>query len=184
MRNSISFLGFVLEPVTENMFPLQFDCGDADINDFFQNDVLHHDRALFTKTYGLYEFDEVSLLGSPLLGLVSFSNDSVRLKDFRDHVDDIPEEKRYPSLPAVKIARLGIQKAYHRNGLGALLLNMIKQFFLQDNRTGCRLLTLDAYNTDAVTAFYKDSSFKFIYEKDSNRKTRIMFYDLAKTASE
>jgi len=182
MRNSIYYEGFVLEPITKGMYPLSFDCHDSDINEFFQKDVLDHEKELFTRTYGLYEFNEELEKNSPLVGLISFSNDSVRLKDFRDHAEDIPKKKRYASIPAVKIARLGIQKAYQRNGLGRLLLNMTKYFFLKDNRTGCRLLTLDAYNRDGVISFYEDSDFKFIHEKDKNRSTRIMFYDLTKTS--
>lgn len=163
------------------MYPLDFDCGDPDINEFFRRDVLYHEKSLFTRTYGLNEAHSELMKSSGLLGLISYSNDSVRLKDFKDHVTDIPEEKRYPSIPAVKIARLGIQKRFKRLGLGSLLLNMTKLFFLSDNRTGCRLITLDAYNNESVISFYMDSGFKFIYEKDRNRFTRIMFYDLAKT---
>ena len=184
MRNSIYYEGFVLEPITKDMYPLSFDCDDSDINEFFQKDVLDHEKELFTRTYGLYEFNEELEKNSPLVGLISFSNDSVRLKDFRDHAEDVPKEKRYASIPAVKIARLGVQKDYQRNGLGRRLLNMTKHFFLKDNRTGCRLLTLDAYNKDAVISFYGDSDFKFIHEKDKNKSTRIMFYDLTKTLTE
>jgi GNAT superfamily N-acetyltransferase len=184
MRNSISYEGFVLEPITEDMYPLVFNCDDDDINEFFQKDVLDHERELFTRTYGLYEFSEESGKSNLIVGLISFSNDSVRLRDLKEHAKDIPEDKRYASIPAVKIARLGIQKAYQRNGLGRLILNMTKHFFLKDNRTGCRLLTLDAYNSETVISFYQDSDFKFIYDKDKNRSTRIMFYDLTKTVSE
>ena len=99
MRNSIYYEGFVLEPVTKDMYPLSFDCDDSELT-------------------------------------------------------------------------------------SRLLLNMTKHFFLKDNRTGCRLLTLDAYNKEAVISFYGDSDFKFIHEKDKNRSTRIMFYDLTKTLTE
>ncbi|MCX5873135.1 MAG: hypothetical protein NTY51_07870 [Deltaproteobacteria bacterium] len=160
---------------------MKFDCGDSDLNDFFQNDVLNHERQLFTKTYCLYEYNAEMAEKSPLVGLISYSNDSVRIKDFKDHEDEIPEEKRYPNIPAVKIARLAIQQDCQHLGIGSLLLNLTKLFFTTNNRTGCRLLTLDACNDERVLAFYKRSSFNFIHEKDKNKRNRIMFYDLSRT---
>ncbi len=180
-RNRIFFEGFVLEPLSEEQYPLKFDCGDSDLNDFFQNDVLNHERQLFTKTYCLYEYNAEMAEKSPLVVLISYSNDSVRIKDFKDHEDEIPEEKRYPNIPAVKIARLAIQQDCQHLGIGSLLLNLTKLFFTTNNRTGCRLLTLDAYNDERVLAFYKRSSFNFIHEKDKNKRNRIMFYDLSRT---
>jgi hypothetical protein len=32
MRNSIYYEGFVLEPITKDMYLLSFDCDDSDIN--------------------------------------------------------------------------------------------------------------------------------------------------------
>jgi len=95
MRNSIYYEGFVLEPITTDMYPLSFDCHDSDINEFFQKDVLDHEKELFTRTYGLYEFNEELEKNSPLVGLISFSNDSVRLKDVNDNLEDVSKEKRH-----------------------------------------------------------------------------------------
>ena len=180
-RNRILFEGFVLEPLSEQQYPLRFDCGDSDLNDFFRNDVLNHERQLFTKTYCLYEYNAELEAKSPLVGLISYSNDSVRIKDFKDHEEEIPEDKRYPNIPAVKIARLAIQKDFQHLGIGSLLLNLTKLFFVTNNRTGCRLLTLDAYNDLRVLAFYMRSGFSFIHDKDKNRRNRILFYDLSRT---
>jgi len=42
MRNSIYYEGFVLEPITKDMYPLSFDCDDSDIN---ESDALECDQA-------------------------------------------------------------------------------------------------------------------------------------------
>jgi len=180
-RNRILYEGFALEPLTEQQFPLTFDCGDSDLNDFFRNDVRDHERQLFTKTYCLYGYDAEMAGKSRIVGLISYSNDSVRIKDFRDHEEEIPEKKRYPNIPAVKIARLAVQQDFQHLGIGSLLLNLTKVFFVTNNRTGCRLLTLDAYNDSRVLSFYMRSGFQFIHDKDRHKRNRIMFYDLNRT---
>ncbi|SLM30375.1 hypothetical protein MTBBW1_2200029 [Desulfamplus magnetovallimortis] len=52
------------------------------------------------------------------------------------------------------------------------------QLFLLDNRTGCRLITVDAYNDSKVLKFYQKNDFSLFSEKDKNKKTRAMFFDL------
>ena len=59
---------------------------------------------------------------------------------------------------------------------------MAKKFFLEDNRTGCRFMTVDAYNNDRVIKFYKKNGFQFLSNKDTNKKTRIMYFDLKRLA--
>jgi len=82
------------------------------------------------------------------------------------------------AYPAVKITRLGVHHEVQRNNIGSFLLNVTKQFFVTDNRTGCRFLSVDAYNRDNILKFYIKNDFQFFYDKDKNRKTRAMFFDL------
>jgi GNAT superfamily N-acetyltransferase len=181
-RNRLYYSGFVLEPLTTESLPVEFDCSDTDLNEFFQRDVLLHEAQLYTKTYSLQYYDiESHEKLYPVAAMISYCNDAVRLKDFKDHADELPEEKRYPSIPAVKIARLGVQRDFQGSGLGSLLLNLTKALFVTNNRTGCRLITVDAYNDQRLLDFYRGANFDFIHDKDSKRKTRIMFYDLTRT---
>lgn len=76
-------------------------------------------------------------------------------------------EKRIRSYPAVKICRLGI---------GSVLLDFIKSYFLVDNKTGCRFVTVDAY-IDAVP-FYEHNDFQHLKGHDEDLITRLLFYDL------
>ena len=91
----------------------------------------------------------------------------------------MPYPKRnYESFPAVKIGRLGIVSNYARLGIGTYLLTMTKDLFLQDNRTGCRYITVDAYNQPKVIAFYRKNGFDFLLTNDENDQTRIMYFNL------
>lgn len=58
-------------------------------------------------------------------------------------------------------------------------MDYIKMYFLDDNKTGCRYLTVDAHK-DAVN-FYIKNGFKTLLEEadtDSVESTSLMFYDL------
>lgn len=180
-RNRLVWDGYILEPIAADLFPLDFDCGDADLNEFFQKDVLAHEEDLYTRTYALRCYiEETEEAIPPVIALISYCNDAVRLKEFKAHVEELPLEKRYWSIPAVKIARLGVQKDY-QHGFGTRLLNLTKVLFLTNNRTGCRLITVDAYNKPEVLDFYGRSGFDFIWEKDRDRPTRTMYFDLTRT---
>lgn len=54
--------------------------------------------------------------------------------------------------------------------------------FTHDNRTGCRFITVDAYQN--AVGFYQRCGFDFISEKDQNDVTRSMFYDLKRFQDE
>ena len=97
------------------------------------------------------------------------------------------------SYPAVLIGRLGVNKKYKDAGIGSQVLNFIKAWFRQnDNKTGCRFLIVDAYNTEKVTSFYGKNGFSFLFDNEKieakflginikpneSLRTRIMFYDL------
>lgn len=124
------------------------------------------------------------------MALVSFLNDSILItrderkgekREFWIYVKkNVPHPKRYSSFPAVKIGRLGVRKEYQAQQFGSALMNMVKEFFLTRNRTGCRFITVDAYNREPVTAFYTKNGFQFLTSQDEQDETRIMFYDLVR----
>ena len=57
-------------------------------------------------------------------------------------------------------------------------MNLAKQFFTTENRTGCRLITVDAYNRPDVVTFYEKNGFRFLTSDDADKETRIMYFDL------
>ena len=110
-----------------------------------------------------------------------FKDDDVLMKKFMKK-RNIPHEKRgYKSFPAVKLARLGVHQNYKRHKLGTQILDGIKASFSSDsNKTGCRFITVDAYNNTDVLKFYQKNGFAFlpVGEESKGQKTRVMYFDL------
>jgi len=180
-RNTFVDGDWVLRKVINQKLCDSFDCGDSDLNEYFHDDAMQYKQELLGQCYYLHEES------SPLyvLALLDFCNDSVRIEKYKraleQYKDLIPiheHKQRYGSLPAVKLTRFGIQKEYQGYGLGSNVLNMVKKFFTTDNRTGCRFITVDAYNTPRVISFYVKNGFKIFTDKDKDRKSRSMFFDL------
>ena len=128
-------------------------------------------------TYALFSRGEV-------VAYYCVSNDSIR-KDltsttrFKKLQNLIPfREKRYSSMPAVKIGRFAVAKNRARNGIGTELMSAIKYDFTHGNKTGCRFIVVDAYNKPEVIAFYQKNGFDFLTLNNENDKTRLMFFDL------
>ncbi len=162
-RNEVRYQGFILRPC--GIFPGSFDCNKKDLNEFFLQDQLKYEEQLLAKTYIL--IPDGGEEGRPK-ALISFCNDSIRAEAFEKNKDfnkirkELPHGKRYRTLPAVKIARLGVHKDWQGRKIGSLLLNMTKLLFLTENRTGCRYITVDAYRTYQAVEFYKKNYFRFM----------------------
>ncbi len=170
----------MLTPLDLSRLPLEFHCGHNDLDDFFANDVIWHENELLTRTYAFGPEGAAGEKTGPF-ALISFSNDKIELKRAPVSIP-FPDGKRpYTYLPAVKIGRLGVREECQGNDIGTTLLNMVKRLFLAENRTGCRILTVDAYNTDRVIAFYERSHFTLVSDKDARRQSRAMYYDLMRT---
>jgi GNAT superfamily N-acetyltransferase len=88
----------------------------------------------------------------------------------------LPRLLRYRDYPAVKIGRFGVRLEAQKHGVGRDFLDILRTLFLWDNRTGCRIMTVDAY-AEAV-GFYLRNGFQFFSEDDSSADTRAMFFDL------
>jgi GNAT superfamily N-acetyltransferase len=171
-----------------------FDCGKKDLNDFFREDAYPHKIQLLAETYYCQPRVLAEAGNFYPVAFVSFLNDSVHIeKEERKGIkrflgkylkENIPYPKRnYSSFPAVKIGRLGVLSDYARAGIGTYLLTMTKDLFITDNRTGCRFITVDAYNKPNVITFYLKNGFNFLWDEDKGEETRIMYFDLARHKS-
>ncbi len=178
-RNRIEGGPFVLEKIDTSKQVVKFDCGDPDLNDYFNNDSADYKKELLTQTYALYrQGDEDRYIWA----LVDFCNDALSRKVMeRKEQRRIPFTKRgYRTFPAIKITRLGVDITAHGMNVGSQLLTLIKEFFTTDNRSGCRFITVDAYR-EAV-AFYEKNGFvvaKTIEDEEDRRASTVaMFFDL------
>ena len=156
----------------------KFDCGDSDLNEFLQCDAFEYAEKLIAATY-------VYVLGDMPVAFVCYSNDLITYKARKKSslYDDL-KTKPMPEgfgqrlgWPAVKIGRLGVHKEFANQGLGSAILDFTKAWFLDDNKTGCRFITLDAY--PKAIPFYIRNKFRlFILPKGEPKSNIPMFFDL------
>ena len=160
-----------------------FNCGDKypDLNDFIANDAPQYRKELLAVTY-LVEDNVKSV------AYFSLANDRIGIEDFdnsnlfnRFRRKRFINSKRIKHYPAVKICRLGVDQESQHYGIGTTLMNYIKMYFMDDNKTGCRYITVDAH-TDAIP-FYLKNGFNFLQIDDKSTdtdsdSTHLMFFDL------
>jgi GNAT superfamily N-acetyltransferase len=85
-------------------------------------------------------------------------------------------EKRIKSYPAVKICRFGTDLTVKGQGIGSALIDFIRAYFITNNKTGCRFLTVDAYKLEIP--FYLKNSFEILSSHDNDGMTQLLYYDL------
>ncbi|ADV42459.1 GNAT family N-acetyltransferase [Bacteroides helcogenes] len=156
-----------------------FDCGDADLNDFILKESALYRQALLAVSYIVESKQDSSVVSA----YFSLANDRVSLTDFANKTEfnrfrkhRFVNEKRLKSYPAVKICRLGVSSSMKGMHLGSFLLNFIKSYFVVNNKTGCRFLTVDAY-ADAIP-FYLKNGFILLNDEDADADTRLLYFDL------
>ncbi len=161
-----------------------FNCGDEDLNDFLLNEAALYRKALLAVTY---VFEDKNT--KKVVAFFSLANDRVSLSDFENKTEfnrfrkmRFVNEKRIKSYPAAKLCRLGVDEELKGHSIGTLLLDFIKSYFVVDNKTGCRFLTVDAY-ADAVP-FYLKNGFIPLNEEDMNDDTRLLYFDLNDVSEE
>lgn len=121
------------------------------------------------------------------LAYFSLANDRVSLSDFENKTEfnrfrkhRFINEKRLKSYPAGKLCRLAVCSSAKGMHFGSYLIDFIKSFFITDNKTGCRFLTVDAY-ADAIP-FYLKNGFVPLNDDDKEDDTRLLFFDLETVA--
>lgn len=171
-----------------------FDCGDEDLNAFFQEDAFNYDAQLLGRSYCF-----LSALEGDIAAIFTLSNSAIRVAELPNNakrrlVKLIPWVKQGRNYPAVLIGRLGVSRKYRNQKIGSQIIDFIKAWFLSNhNKTGCRFVVVDAYNKEDVLHFYSNASnkFSFLFKEESqeklynsipadeNLKTRQMYFDLA-----
>lgn len=155
-----------------------FDCGDADLNDFILNESPLYREELLAVSYVVEDSDDYRILS-----YFSLANDRVSLSDFENKTafnrfrrHRFANEKRLKSYPAVKICRFGVDLSVKKQHLGTRIINFIKSYFIEDNKTGCRFITVDAYA--AAIPFYLKNGFEPLTNNDEQDATRLLYFDL------
>ncbi len=156
-----------------------FDCNDEDLNDFLINESNLYRNALLSVTYVVEDKES-----RDIIAYFSLSNDKISISDFENITEfnrfrkhKFINEKRLRSYPAIKIGRLAISKKAQHQNIGTYLLEFIEDYFIIDNKSGCRFVTVDAY-VDAIP-FYIKNNYQFLNNDDEDKRTRVMYFDLA-----
>lgn len=155
-----------------------FDCGDEDLNSFILEKAPLYRKALLAVTYVVEDSES-----GKALAYFSLANAKVSLSDFESKTEfnrfrkhRFVNEKRLRSYPAGKLCRLAVDNAAKNLHKGSNLIRFIKRYFITDNKTGCRFLTVDAY-ADAIP-FYLKNGFLPLNDDDAGQATRLLFFDL------
>lgn len=155
-----------------------FSCGDEDLDDFIINDAPLYRDALLAVTYIIERNSD-----KEVVGYFSLANDRIAIKDFPSNNEfnkfrrhRFVNEKRLTNYPSVKLCRFALSHTAKGKHIGSILLDFMKRYFVADNKTGCRFLTVDAYHT--AEPFYLKNGFLYLNSGDVEKPTRLMFYDL------
>lgn len=116
-----------------------FCCDNQDLDEFFANDSVIYSKRLLGKTYLLCLRDNPNIV----VAAFTLSNDSIRItnklndeskKSFLDFTD--LQGKRLRRFPAVLIGRLATNKKFAGKGIGTAVMDLIKNWFRYNNKTG------------------------------------------------
>lgn len=148
-----------------------FDCGNADLTDYFLNSAKDSMKKLLSVTYYLEAEGKTVLfftLSNDKIAEIEQKNGEPLFSKsfFRKLKDKFGRTKHRSDYPAVKIGRFGVNKEYRGTGRhwGSRTLDFIKYWMITENKTGCCFITVDAYAT--AVGFYKKNGFKFLGEKE------------------
>ena len=178
--------------LSEEQVITDFDCGNADLNEFFNRDAVEYKRQMLSRTYFLRH-----KVSGKVVCAFSVSASSIKTADLpgsrRKKVKEyIPREKSLKSYPAILIGRLGVATEFNGQGAGSQLMDIIKDFCLVHFPDLVRFLLVDAYNEPAVLGFYQKNYFTLVFSNEEQEKeayhqeldealpTRYMFYDMIK----
>ena len=162
-----------------------FDCGNADLNDFFNRDAILYKQQMLSQTVFLRHKSNGKVVCA-----FSFSASSIKTADLpgsrRKKVKEyVPREK-------ILIGRLGVSSEFRGQGTGSQLIDIIKDFCLVQFPDFVRYLLVDAYNEPAIIGFYQKNKFTSVFSTEEQEKqsyqqppadplqTRYMFYDMIK----
>ena len=167
-----------------------FDCGNKDLNDFFNHDALEYKRQMLSQTC----FFRHKISGTVVCAF-SFSASSIKTADLpgsrsKKVKELVPREKSLKSYPGILIGRLGVSTSFNGQGAGSRLIDFIKFFCFTNFPDFVRYLLVDAYNEPAVIGFYQKNKFTAVFSTEEQEKqsyrhppseplhTRYLFYDM------
>ena len=141
------------EPLGEEHERSLFRCGEDALDRYFQTQVTQDIRRHIANC-----FVAVEAITSTIAAWYTISAASIPLVDLPP--DEIKRLPRYPTVPAVRIGRLAVDRRFQGRGLGAALLADAAARTLKADAAAFTLL-VDAKN-DQTIAFYQRFAFRVL----------------------
>ncbi|MDR0542826.1 MAG: N-acetyltransferase [Dysgonamonadaceae bacterium] len=178
------------EVLSDNQLITGFNCGDEELNYFFNFEALHFKHQLLAQTC-FFRHNE----SGEVVCAFSISPNALKTTDLpgsrRKKVREyIPREKSLQSYPAFLVGRLGVAFEYNGKGIGTQLIGFIKAYCYENFPDFCRFLLIDAYNDNSILNFYQKNNFSFVFSTEEQERiayridttkpleTRYLFYDM------
>lgn len=168
--------------LTPELNILPFDCGNVDLNNYLIDDAKPSLTELLATTFIIQDSTNTIAYFNYLNDKISYLDLDKNMPKWKERIANIlpPGKDEYKSYPAVKIGRLGVSEQYKGRGIGRLILDYTKQLFIDNNRTGCKFITVDAYAESLE--FYEKNEFNYLSSRDKKSDTRLMYYNLGRLA--
>lgn len=161
---------------------------------FLKNDALIFRESCIAQTYvaikirpgegeNLIEETDPETPGYGVLGYITLTCSEIDLQDAYV-LEDCPGAHRYDSMPAVKIARMAVDKRYRGKKIGDTLASLALSLAIDEvaPTVGCRFVVTDAKKL--AVDFYKKAGFVLLDTPENLAKENpIMFIDLKKVGS-
>jgi ribosomal protein S18 acetylase RimI-like enzyme len=169
--------------LTEEYEIKPFDCEVKDLNEFLFNDAKSYVKHLYYTTF-LFENQEKTI------AYYCLANDSLNItletnRTLNSEIKKLVEKNHWqtksylkPPFPAVKIGRLAVDKGFQNKGLGTSILEMLTISFIENNKTGCQFITVDALNNKKALEFYEKNGFHFISTQIQSKESKPMYKSL------
>ncbi len=141
-----------------------FDCEDEDLNEFIKEDAKRYHETHFARTY-------VYRINAKPIAFSSLCIDSVKSRSY-----EIIESQKRKIIPALKLARLAVDKEYKGQKIGQALLyhSIYHAFEINRDHAACRLLIVDS--KPGIEGYYTQYGFTELPSGKKDYKT--LYLDL------
>ncbi|MDD5614642.1 MAG: GNAT family N-acetyltransferase [Candidatus Methanoperedens sp.] len=162
-----------IEPLTKRHELISFDSNNSELNDFLKNDAFGDQENMTSRTY-------LCFWDKSIAGYLTLVADTLEVEavDKSDKIDGYP----YRKYPAIKIARLAVDRRLEKRGVGRyILLAAIGKAISVSNDIGCRYITVDS--KPESTVFYDKHNFKMVekYRHSEFPKMYLNMYPIVAT---
>jgi len=167
---------FDISKLSNTHITSKFSAGDAcftQLKTFLQKHAAEFQEAMVAQTYVATAPGE-----NRVIGYITLTCSEIDLENGYQ-LEDCPYANRYPTMPAVKIARLAVDSRHRGQGIGEALVGIslaIAQYEIAP-MAGCRFVVTDA-KQQAVEFYERQGFSRLDSAANEQREQPVMFVDL------